>query len=84
MLQGCAPRFPLWGSWTSCWAAAGRVCGSLNPSLVGGWLGAGLAAGLERGVCPPTAAWLLPFLTEHALVSCLHGRGLDRPSNCMK
>ena len=39
MLQGCAPRFLLWGSWTSCWAAAGRVYGSLNPSLVGGQLG---------------------------------------------
>lgn len=84
MLQGCAPRFLLWGSWTSCWAAAGRVYGSLNPSLVGGQLGAQLAAGLECGVCPPTAAQLLPFPTERALVSCLPGRRLDRPSNCMK
>ena len=57
--------------------------GRLNPNLVGGQLGALLAAGLECGVCPP-AARLLPFLTERALVSCLPGRRLDRPSNCVK
>ena len=80
---GLCSLFPLWGSWTSCWAASGRVYGRLNPNLVGGQLGALLAAGLECGVCPP-AARLLPFLTERALVSCLPGRKLDRPSNCVK